>query len=236
MSNELIAASAQDVAALLDNAEGSKYATKVAEERVMKVGDYLPYIQLFGGNSIEVKRGDFPIGHFGLVINKKIVDLGKEIVLFLVSWRPKAMQFRPSVLSFYDTLSEQFREIEATADQKNSGKAFGPEFLITLPLVDSNRFCTYFMGNKTGRNESPNLMALLKPSSDGTPAKRVCLQRAKLIENTEYSWHGPETKDYDIEVPLPDLTELKKQVEKFNNPPASVAEVAETAEAASDRD
>lgn len=231
MSSEetgLIAASQDEFNALLDvGAEGGQFATPEAEQIVTTVGDYLPFIYL--GNA-KVP----PPGHFYLKLNRTtVVPLGEDIVMLLLAWRPKAMQFKPKVLSFYDTQSEQFQEIQAIcqggskAAKKN--KAFGAEFLCTLPDVDPNRFCTYYLGNPTGRNEAPNLMSLLKPDGD-TPAKRQCIQHALFIDDGENQWFGPQTKDYDQTVVYPDLNETTKILDKFKNPPAVTEEVAEGAE------
>lgn len=226
MSNELIPASADEVQSLLAQTE-SKYADETALAEVTKVGDWLPYIQLMGGNSLEVKRGEFPLGHFCLRKGKQMIDLGSEFVCYLLSWRPKAMQFAPKVLSFFDVESEEFKDIQQRSDQPNSGCGFGPEFLVWLP--EAKEFATYFLGNKTGRNEAPNLVALIK---DGT---RLCKQVAHLIETSDYAWHGPRTVPYDLEIELPPIADIKREVEKFNNPPAAQEEVAEENDADDER-
>ena len=200
----------------------SKYADETALSKVTKVGDWLPYVALMGGNSLEVKRGEFPIGHFCLKKNKKMIDLGKEFIMYLLSWRPKAMMFEPKVLSYFDTESEDFKKIVARADStKNPGCGYGPEYLIWLPEV--KEFATYFLSSKTGRNESPNIQAILKTT-------RLCKQKSHLIETEKYSWHGPTTLACDLEIPLPPIELAKQELDKFNNPPAAVEEVAEEAE------
>lgn len=218
---ELISASPDDVKNLLA-ATPSKYATTTALTEVTKVGDWLPYIQLMGGNSVEVKRGEFPMGHFCLKKNRQMLDLGEEFVCYLLSWRPKAMQFAPKVLSFFDTASEAFKDIQQRSKGKNAGCGYGPEFLLWLP--GQKELATYFMGNKTGRNESPNLIALIENGVF------KCKQQSHLIEDGEYAWHGAKTLPYDLEIELPPMTLLTDELQKFNSPPAAQEEVAEKVE------
>ena len=223
MSEENQLATPDAIKSLVANSQ-AKYANEKALEVVTKVNDFLPFISLYGSNSKEVKQGKFPMGHFGLRRSKDdIVDLGAECVMFVIAWRPKAMQYNPEPISFYDTESEQFKEIQATADQQDSGKGFGPEFLIWLP-GDVKAFATYFLGNKTGRNESPNLVGPL--NEDGPFA---CIQEAILIDppKSKYSWHGPKTRKYDLDVEMPPVDQFQKELERFNNPPDSAKEVAE---------
>ena len=219
LSTELATPNA--IADLVASSE-SKYASEQALATVTKVGNYLPYLQLLGSNSMEVKRGNFPMGHFGLRRSKNVVeDLGSEVAIFVINWRPKAMQYAPDVLSFFDVSSDAFKEIQSTADNKNSSKGYGPEFLLWLPEVKA--FATYFLGNKTGRNESPNILGPFK--SDGP---FVCLQKSELIETKDFSWHGPLTKPYNLSIEMPPLDKLSEELRKFNNPPATVRSPVET--------
>lgn len=227
MSGETALATRDDVNALLQSTP-SKYVTETALSVVTKVGNFLPYITLMSSNSAEVKRGKFPMGHFALHTSKtQLLDLGSEVIMFLVAWRPKAMQYLPSVLSYFDAESEEFKAIVRVADMQNSNKGFGPEFLVWLP--EQERFATYFLGNKTCRNEAPNLISLIDTG------KRVCLQVANLIENRKHSWHGPVTKSYDLEIKMPPVDTLKEELEKFQNPPSATEAPAEEAEAENTR-
>jgi len=218
-----------DLAALVAQSE-SKFATDQALATVTKSGDYLPYIVLMGSSSSEVKKGEFPMGHFALRRGKgNLHDLGTQFTAVVIGWRPKAMQYVPDVISFFDHESKEFKEIQAGADAPNSGKGYGPEFLIWLPEL--KEFVTYFMGNKTGRNESSKVMSVLKKAASGeTP---VCVIEAYLIEGRENSWHGPRTLSYDLGDPtMPTGDQLAKEIKKFNDPPAAQKQVAEAAEEA----
>lgn len=222
-----VRASAADIAALRRNSQ-SKYATELAQNKMTKSRDWLPYIQLMGSNATEVKKGEFPIGHFALCKNKKKIDLGDKFPMLILSWRPKAMIFAPKVVNYFDPESDDFKKIQATADQQDSGKAFGPEFLVWVPEV--HELATYFMGSKTARNESPSLIAVL---DEGTG---LCQQESYLIETPKFSWHGPRTLDYDHEIEYPRMDLLQEELEKFNNPPATPVEQVEEGEEGGDRD
>jgi hypothetical protein len=220
--------SQNDLGSLIESAGASKYATPQAMTEVSKVGDYLPFIQLLGGESKEVKRGLFPIGHFALRRGKQMIDLGTAMIVMIIAWRPKAMVYSEKPVSYYDPNSADFQKTQATADAPKSGKGYGPEFLVWLPA--HRTFATYFMGNKTGRNEAPNVEAIRAGD------KKTCKIAAELIETKEYTWHGPKTYPYDLDMEMPDRALLLKTLEKFNNPKDSeVEEKADEADTSSAR-
>lgn len=221
MSNEISNVSSADVMALLDSEAQSKYATEKALSTVTKVGDWLPYIQLMSSNSPEVKRREFEQGHFALNKNRQKIDLGDSFVAYLLAWRPKAMIFQPPQ-TWYNPESEGFKVIEATADEPNSGKGYGPEFLIWLP--ERKDFALYFLGNKTGRNEAPNLISLINTKV------RQCRITSHLIETKKHMWHGPKVVSCDLTIEMPDVDLLREEMRKFCNPPESELEPAEKAE------
>lgn len=222
--------SANDMINIMKSQGQSKYATEKALSTVTKVGSYLPYIQLMGSNSKVVKRKQFPMGNFALVENKVNHDLGDSFVAYLISWRPKAMQYAPTVQSYFDTESEAFKAVEAKADTKDSNCGFGAEFLLWLP--DSRKLATLFLGNKTGRNEAPNLIACIESGV------HKCRINAELIEDkkNDRDWHGAKLFPYDLDIKVfPSPDELKEQLEKFNNPPAATSEPSEKDEETNER-
>lgn len=228
MSNELTTQlSAAQMIEKIKQQGASKFATEKALSTVTKTGSWLPYIQLHGSNSKVVKRGQFPMGHFALVKNKVNGDIGDSFVAFVVAWRPKAMQYKPTVLSVYDTASKQFQDLEAKADQKDSGCGFGPEFLLWLP--EYKELATLFLGNKTGRNEGPNIIGAVG---------HACRIGAILIEDKKQDreWHGAKMYPYDLEINVwPEEAVLMEELNKFNNPPAVTADVAEKDDSEGDR-
>ena len=216
-------ATAASLKGLMTQAGPAKYASDDALSTVTKVGDWLPYIALHGSNSKFVKTEQIGMGHFGVHPSSgSLIDLGKNFVGLFLAWRSKAMQYAPSVLSFYDHTTKEFKEVELKAKTvKQSQCGVGPEYLVWLP--EQKIFATYFLGNATGRNESANING---PMKDGP---FVCQQKSKLIDppKSEFSWHGPETKKHDLEIVMPSEAALVEEVKKFNNPPAATQEAAE---------
>ena len=102
--------SVDDLGTLLDQSGDGKYANEKALAEVTKVGDWLPFIQLMGSNSTEVKQGKFPMGHFCLRSGRQLVDLGTSFVGVFLDWRPKAMKFDSKPISVFDTEHPKFKE------------------------------------------------------------------------------------------------------------------------------
>jgi hypothetical protein len=193
----------------------AKYATEENFEVSTSAG-YLPRVQMMDSNNKLVKQNKFPQGHFALIRDQSITDLTSEFNCIVIGWRPKAMQFNPDVISYYDPNSEGFKKLAARAELPNSGCGYGAEFLIYLP--DYECFATYFLGNKTGRREAGNFKAFLK---------KACTIKAKFIETKKFSWWGSEPVACDIGLEGPDSVKLFKVIDRFNNPPESEVEVAD---------
>ncbi len=213
--NELIVneMSAEQAIALLDS-KSSKYATPEAVGQVTSAGDYLPYIQLMGSSNALVKQGKFPVAHFAMFKDKKPVDLGEVFIAYLVAWRPKAVYWDP-IKVYYNPNSASFKKIEdgAKAGGQNNKNACGAEFLIWIP--DHLSLATYFMGNTSGRMESPNLIDLIDTK------KRVCKLQSEFVSSkrTGNTWHAPRCLPHDLNVTMPDWGKIMPLVDKFNNPP-----------------
>lgn len=191
---------------------------------IAKSGDFLPRVQVMGGNSGLVKQEKIPIGVYALVHNKdKFESLTKEFDCFVLAWRPKAMDTNgDQPLSVFNHESEQFKKIQEASGGQDSGCMYGPEFLIYIK--GANCFATFFFSSKSARRESPSMQGRLGKAA-------TC--KIKLIEGRKYSWHSPVivpcTTPFDP--PAPD--ELKEQVEKFNNPSESEVETVDAKEGAS---
>lgn len=180
--------------------------------------DFLPRFQLFGSNSEACKEGKIGIGHYGLVVGDDIVDLGKEIDVYVVTWRPKALEMADdAILAVHDPKSPDFERIKKLAGVKDSGCMYGPEFLLYVPSQE--KFATFFAGSKTSRRESKNIRTVL-----GCAATF----KSHLIKTAKYSWHGPVVTPCSSPLDQPDEAELAEQVEKFSNPPAPKIETADT--------
>lgn len=220
--------------------------TKYSEEDfadVSKVGDYLPRLQVMGSNSDPVKEGKIPQGVLALVKDKNNpVDVGKELEVVVVSWRPKAMRLDGGTpLSYFNRHSAEFKAVAAESDIKDSNCMFGPEFLLYVPTRKT--FATFYMGSKSARKESPNMLALMKKAAEdaGRPgfAMAPATIRVKFIAKSatnKYSWHAPQVNPCTTpqDVSAVDPEEFKEELTKFNNPPESkVEKVGETAGTAS---
>lgn len=204
----------------------SAFATKDALDTVTKAGDYLPRIQVMGGNSDLVKRGNFPLGQFALFQGKNPTSLTKEFTAVLISMRPKAMQFSP-IKSVYDSSTQDFKDIQAKADEGGqSGCGYGPEYLLWLP--DYQLFATLFLSNKSGRAESGKVQGFMT---------KACTFKCELAENKKrnQAWHVAAVSEYTGGTinNMPEEAKLIAVASKFNNPPqVEQAEEAEGAERA----
>lgn len=203
----------EGILTLLNQNNQSKYSTSTAIDQATKSSErYLPILQIMGGTSDAVKKGNVPIGVFALRIGKdKYLTLGREIVALLISFRPKAMIFKPDVISYYNPEHEGYQKVVAEADTKDSGMGFGLEFLVWLP--EHQKLVCWFLGNKTGRNEADLIVSSINSG------KRVFNFKIKLLENKKNSWHGFETEIYEPEITYPDPTMLVPILTKFNDPP-----------------
>jgi hypothetical protein len=219
-------------------------------ESVMTATSFLPRIQVNGSSTELVKMGKLPMGTFGLVWSKeKFVDLGKEAVMMVISVRSKALLIpqqgeQGNPVSYYDPQSEDFQRVQAKALVKNQGMTgamFGPEFLVWLP--NQQTFATFFHSSETSRRIAPSIIQLMrkdkdKPSSGLRPA--AIRAKTKFIDppKASFSWWGHEILPETSPLPAPPEgfgENLRRELEKFNNPPAVEVEVAPQPAAAAGR-
>jgi len=195
----------------------SKYATPQALATLTS-SSFLPRIQVMGGNNDIVKEGKFPIGHYALVSGQNLDDLGDQFIGIVLAWRPKAMQFQPEVVAYYDPDNEGFKSVKNRADNEpQSGCGYGPEFLLWLP--DKEKFASFFCSNITARQEAPNILTFMR---------KACLFQIILIKSKKYTWHGPRVNKCDMEVQLPATDILTEAINTFNNPPSTEVEIVDT--------
>lgn len=212
--------------ALLNEGGEGKFATADAMKSVVGTGlRFLPYIQVANATSQAVTQRKTGIGTMFLTQNKEVISLQESFVCLLLAWRPKAMQYSPEPKSFYDTTTTAFKEIERLADQPDSGKAFGPEFLLWLP--ERQCFATFFFGSKTARNEAPNVISLLRAGKVNVRFNTALIQD----KSKKRSWYSTvcEPTDVGIQV-MPSKDDLVSTVAAFKNPPSTDAAPSEKAE------
>lgn len=200
----------------MQNLSVSKYGTDENFEKIATATAFLPRLQLFGANSGAVKEGKMPMAHWGLVPQKDTyVDLGPTVDVIPISWRPKAMKFSETgtPISFFDPESEEFKKIEQEADNKVQGAVYGHEFLVYVPAAA--KFAIYYMCSITSRRQAPEVRALLgKGATLGTV----------LISNKQYKWHGPTVNVCPNPLEPPNMSDVTRNAESFNNPESSSVE------------
>ena len=183
---------------------------------------FLPRLQLMTSNAGKCKSGEFPTNHYALISDQKFTDLGKNVDVLLVAWRPKALETGENVISVYDPADKEFERIQdKSLNVKNSGCMFGPEFLCWVGAA--GKFTTFFMGTKSSRRESGAVKALMQ--------KQATLG-SQLCKNKSFEWFAPQVSACTTPGVMPGKEDLVNAVEKFNNPPKSdvegVEEAAET--------
>lgn len=200
-----------------------KYDEKTYED--IASSGYLPRLQLVTSNSTVAKEGKFPINHYAVVDNSVYHDVGSEVNVFVLSWRPKALDLsNDNIVVSYDPTSELYKTIKEGSREKDSQKMFGPEYLVYIP--SSDKFATLFMGGVTTIKESPHLQANLKG--------KVTLS-SKMIETKKYKYFSIKVETCTANIQFnPDPEKFQKVINEFNNPKDTELQVAST-EAKSDR-
>ncbi len=184
-------------------------------KKTVTSGDYLPRLQLMTSNSEIVKDGKFPMNHYALVKDQNHVDLGKDVDILLVEWRPKAIEIDEQILAVYDPDDAEFQRIQTESLKKDTGCMYGPEFLVWVPKAEE--FATFFMGSKSSRREAASVRALLKKA--GT-------LKSKKITTSQYTWYSPVIEKCAGAFDIPKQEIVVEQWTKFTNPPKSEVEKA----------
>jgi len=180
-----------------------------------KSGDYLPRLQLMTAASEKCKKNEFPINHYALIRDQNHQDLGETVDILLVTWRPKALEIGDEVISVFKADHPEFLRIQDKSGEKDSGCMYGPEFLVYIPAV--KEFATFFCGSKSSRREAPNVKALMR---------KAATLKSRFVETKKYKWFTPAVTPCSTPFEAPDMEQLAKEVQKFNNPPETTVEVA----------
>ena len=186
-------------------------------DSIMSSEDYLGRLQLFGSKSDAVATGEIPMGHYGLVRDDVITDLGEEIDVIIINRRAKALDTSGDALIIeFDVTSAIFAEIKERSKVKDSGCMYGPEFLIWLPQQEV--FVTYYMSSKTARREAKKVVHF---------AGKAATLKCHLIDSGKYKWHGPLIFQCSVPLAAPPADKIRAEWAKFIDPPKSDVEVAE---------
>ncbi len=201
---------------LVPKVEGA-LASADAFSEVVSSGDYLSRFQLFGSKTDAVAEGRIPVAHYGLVKDDEITDLGAEVDVIIITWRPKAVQTGNDFVISHDTKSEVFQTIKAMSSVRDSGAMYGPEFLLWIP--DAGVFTAFHMNSKTSRREAKKVAPLIG---------KACTFKARLIDppTSKYKWHGPVAIPCSAALTPPSEDALRAEADKFLNPPESEIEAA----------
>ena len=206
----------------------SQYADEKSFAMIVKSGDHLPRLQLYGANTNACKEGKIPIAHFGITPNKDtIIGIGDRFDCAVLSWRPRAIRINgDSIDNYYDPKHREFIKVQEESEVKDSGYMFGPEFLLYIP--QTQQFVLYHLNNKTGRRVAPELLGKINKAAS---------INSKLIKTDKYTWHGPEVKACSTPLsPLPTAEQVTAELSKFNNPVASTTETLDPKDAAAARE
>jgi hypothetical protein len=195
---------------------------------VVKTGNYISRIQLYGSNSNAVKKEQIPQGRFGFPKSAdEIIDLGKDVNCIPLAWSFKAMEFNgdePPIVS-YNPKDATFEKIKAVADEGGvSGSVYGIEFLLYLanPPVGVDSYVTLFLNSPSSRREAVNFRGLIG---------KAATLKVRLASNKKGTWHVPTITTCSTPFSnIPDQDELLAKVEQFKNPPKPSAEAAADSE------
>jgi hypothetical protein len=178
-------------------------------------GGYLPRLQLMISQSEQVKKGEFTQNHYALVRDKKLQDVGSTVDVLVLAFRPKALQIGEQIISIYNPTNPEFKKIQELSDVKDSGCMFGPEYLLWIPSI--KEFCTFFMGSKSARRESPNMQAILNKWKKGELGSPAASLKSHFIETPKYSWQAVTITGCSTPIEAPTVEAAKAQMEKFCN-------------------
>lgn len=158
--------------------------------------DPLPRLQLVTKGKW-VDKGRIKSGHYALIENDELADLGPSIVILPLARRPKVLDATTDPpIAVYDPDSPEFKEIRERAGEKDSGCMWGVSFLVVV----ATRFCEFYCGNKGSRLIAPALAKFLPLTQadiaarnlDARPRKaRPVTLRSELVQEKRYSWHVP---------------------------------------------
>jgi len=219
MSNDLIPFEIDDLPL------STEVVTEDQLAELSKGVDFLQRIQLITKGKY-VDTGKITPGRYGVpqTGGEEIMDLGPQIDILPLSVRPKAldMRDREAVVAVYDMESKAFAEIKEAAAQPGGGCMWGPSFLVIER--STNQFYELFMGNKSARAESGNLIKFLAVSKESAARRGVeshgpmpCTLKVRYAKRGPHGWHVPVvTRCSEPFVDLPNVDAIREQVVKFN--------------------
>lgn len=180
--------------------------------------DWLGRLQLYGNKSNAVAEGKVEANHYGIPEDDGVIDLGNEVNVVILTWRPKALAaLEDPIIESFDPNSPTFKDIKDRSGIKDSGCMYGPEFLLWVPSIE--RFLTFFMSSKTARREARKMEPLLRCAAT---------LKSRIIKQNNFIWAGPVVIACSEPLELPDTNVIQAKADKFLNPPDRTPELAET--------
>lgn len=193
----------------LEDNEIQQFSEKSFDELTRNNSGFFPRLQLMTSASEKCKVGDFPANHYAFVDGEDYKQLGKEVDVVVVLWRPKAISTGDPLIITHKKESALFQDIVERSSQPDSGCMYGPEFLVWVPEV--KKFATFFMGSKSARNEAKPVLALLGKAATFS---------SKQAKSPKHTWMKPICKVCSTQITeLPSPEDLADAKERFKNPP-----------------
>jgi len=185
-------------------------------DQIAASGNWLARVQLYGGNSKEVKKELVPIGVWGLVKSKEITVLGKEFKALVLTYQPFAMRLdEDGITTGNDASSDWFKETAELSKVNDAGYMVGPQFLLYLP--DQKLFVTYFANNASAKAEAKAVKNLIG---------RAAWFKNKLVETKKYSWHAPVVVPCSDPFDVPTVAQITEASLAFRNVKVEAEEAA----------
>lgn len=237
---QTVGSEASDLLALIPDGTIQEVPQEVVDAMV-KSGDWLPRIQLTTSGTNLVKEGKAEQGKFYLIVsNDNLRNLGDNMEFVSFAMRPRAMRFTNPPLSYFDRQDPEFQKIQVESEGQNAGCAWGPEFLVWLPVPGV--FALFFLNNPTLRRAAPGIiteMAVKNEKDEVIGLKPASiLAKVELIKRDKLMWHGANFFPLSTPVAKPTAEDwperLKEQLEKFRNPPKNTV-TKDTAPASRER-
>jgi hypothetical protein len=182
----------------------------------MTAPSYLPRLELFTASKNLVKAGKFAVNNWGIVKAKdRVVDIGKKIHAYPVSWRFKAMNFTDlkKVGSNFDNKSAEFKAWKLEAEKKLpqgvlSKYMAGIEFLMCINGFDG--LVTYMCASVSQKNNVAELIAFLE-------ARKFVEMDSYWKVTPDFQFQCPTVKLFEGEFDLPPIADINRVTYKFLN-------------------
>lgn len=205
-------------------------------DELAKGGDFLARLQLCSKDKYVQKELISP-GTWGIPEgDDEITVLSKSVDVVPFARRAKAidMSDREAIVTNYDMTSDEFKRIEATSLEQDSGCMYGVSFLVYERT--SGRFLEYFCGTKSTRSEAKKIYPYLPLMPADIEARKLSAEphgpipftmNIKLVERKKWRWHAPVVVKCSTPFErIPEEAAIIREMTRFLNPAAGVEKVS----------